>query len=102
MIECIRYTAINKSTCLGMATIHISNWKMTISGIALHQKDGKRWVNLPSRIVEENGEKKYYPYIYFDDKDTKDKFGEAVKKAIDEHAIKVAEENPQMEEEVPF
>ena len=102
MIECIRYTAINKSTCLGMATIHVPKWKTKISGIALHQKDGKRWVNMPSRVVEENGEKKYYPYIYFDDKETKDLFCEEVKLAIDNHAIKVSQENPQMDEEVPF
>jgi len=86
MIECIRYTPVNKSTCLGVTTIRVHKWGVKISGISLHQKDGKRWVNFPARVVDLNGETKYYPYISFDERSHKDKFCEMVKQAIDVHA----------------
>ena len=87
MLECVRYSPVNKSTCLGVATILVPKWGVEISGISLHQKDGKRWVNLPARIVDDGIEKKYYQYIRFLDRDHKDKFCEMVKQAIDVHAM---------------
>jgi len=90
MIECVRYTPINKSTCEGIATIFISKWGVEVSGIALHKKDGQRWINFPTRMIEEEGGRKYYPYIRFRESAHKDKFCELVKEAIDK---KQTEEN---------
>ena len=103
MFKCVRYSPVNKSTCLGVATIEVPKWGVEISGISLHQKDGKRWVNLPARIVDDGVEKKYYQYIKFSEKDHKDKFCEMVKKAIDVHAAAMAA-MPETEEgeECPF
>lgn len=102
MIECIRYTPINKSTCLGVATVFVPKWGVEISGIALHQKNGKRWINLPARIVEEGNEKKYYSYIRFPVKDHKDKFSEMVKQAIDTHAAAMDAMPKKDDDEIPF
>lgn len=111
MFKCISYTPVNKSTCLGVATIEVPRWGVEISGISLHQKDGKRWVNLPSRIkeeetVDENGEKKivkkYYQYLRFPVKEHKNKFCEMVKQAIDTHAAAMNAMPIQNEEECPF
>jgi len=90
-----------------VATIFIPKWGVEISGIWLHQKDGKRWVNLPARMVEEEGNKKYYPYIKFRDRENKDKFCELIKDAIDVHAVKLSieERAPEQEindDEIPF
>jgi len=103
MIECVRYSPVNKSTCLGVATIFVPKWGVEISGISLHQKDGKRWVNLPARIVEEGPEKKYYPYIRFREKEHKERFCDMIKKAIDANAAEkdiLPEQNN--DEEIPF
>jgi len=100
MIECVRYTPINKSTCLGLATVFVPKWGVEITGISLHEKNGKRWVNLPSKLVEEGEEKKYYPYVRFRDRELKDKFCELVKQAIDTHIASHGDTS--LDEEVPF
>jgi len=84
MLECIHFSPVNKNTCVGMATIYIPNWHLEISGISLHEKNDKRWISLPARKYEKDGETKYSPYIRFKDKDIHNRFCEAVKKAIDQ------------------
>jgi len=83
MLECVSYTSVNKSTCQGVATIRVPKWGIKISGISLHVKDDKRWINFPSRIKKNGKETEYYSYISFDKKDHKIKFCEMVKQAID-------------------
>jgi len=106
MLECTHYFPINEGYKLGKATIRIPKWKVTIPGFVLMQKDGKRWVNLPSRkVTSKDGEVKYPPNMWFDDKETKDQFLELVKKAIEDHASQTnLEENVKVNEneEIPF
>jgi hypothetical protein len=115
MIECIKYTPVNKSTCLGFATIFIEKWGVEIYGIALHQKDGKKWVNFPAKVYEKEGVTKYLPYFRFPIKEHYIAFCEAVKKAIEKHALQqensdvngnVADLKKELsdikEEEIPF
>ena len=107
MFECVRYSPINKSSCLGVATVFIPKWNVELSGVSLHQKEGKRWVNLPARVVEENGEKKYYPYVKFRERENKDKFCEKIKDAIDVYILKQEtaeiEKMPEInDDEIPF
>lgn len=85
MVECIKYTPINKKSCLGIANIFVEKWGIEINSITLHQKEGRRWINFPSRMYEdkETKEKKYMPYFKFRDKELFVKFSEEVKKAID-------------------
>jgi len=107
MIECVKYTPVNKNTCLGMATIYVQKWDMEIYGISLHQKDGKRWINFPSRMYEKDGQKKYLSYFRFRNADNYKKFCEAVKEAIEKHAATQDQYSEPMgedkeSEEVPF
>lgn len=101
MIKCVRYTPVNKSTCLGVATIFVPKWGIELNGITLHQKEGKRWINFPARMQEDGTEKKYYPYFRFKEKTHKEMFCELIKKAIDTYV-----EEPRVgdikEEEIPF
>lgn len=85
-IECIRYKSHQKHNCLGFADIYIEDFDIEIFGISLMQKDGKRWVNFPSKSYEKDGEKKFLPYFRFRSKENYGKFCEDVKKAIDQKA----------------
>lgn len=100
MIECIKYIPVNKNTCLGFVTIYVDKWDMEISSIALHQKDGKRWISFPYKEYEKDGVKKYSPYFRFSKPANYKLFTEAVKAAIDKHALTHAEQ-PKVEEQ-PF
>jgi len=108
MFECVNYIPINKNTCLGIATIRIPKWKMTITGFRLHQKEGKRWIQFPFRkTTDKEGKEIFPPNIWFDDRETKDKFCKFIIQAIEESAAKSETEEPLEEtsfnnEEMPF
>lgn len=103
MIECIKYFPLNKGNCLGFATIYVPKWDLQIFNLSLHQKDGKRWVNFPSRsTTTPEGKTEYYPYFRFKDPSNYQKFCEEVKMAIE---VKAAADNKTEEiddSECPF
>jgi hypothetical protein len=49
------------------------------------QKGANRWVNLPSRKYEANGETKYQKLMEFDDAATEKRFRDQIMKAVDEY-----------------
>ena len=51
MIECLKYKPINKGSLLGYADIFVPKMGLEIFGCSLHQKDGRRWVNFPSKNI---------------------------------------------------
>jgi DNA-binding cell septation regulator SpoVG len=87
-----------------MSAFEISNWKPIVkgalrgffsvalpSGMVLHdctayEKDGKRWVNGPSKsFTAKDGKVTYKPLVDFADKATRDKFSASVLAALDAH-----------------
>ena len=105
-IECTEFRAHEKGTLQGFANFWVPKMGLEIYGCALHMKDGRRWLNLPSREYKDDlGEIKYMNIIRFRDKYHYVKFGEAAKKAIDEWCAKNAS-SPMVKddpnEECPF
>lgn len=100
-IECLKYIPLNKNNCLGIASIFVPKWGIEIHGISLHEKDGRRWINFPSRAYEKDGVKKYQPYFRFPNNDHYNLFCKTVKEAIERHLIK--DQGPEPEQDsVPF
>lgn len=56
---------------------------LIIHDCALFEKNNRRWVNLPSRQYESQGEKKFAPLVAFLDRDTEDDFQFHALAAID-------------------
>ncbi len=84
MIECIQYRPQNKGNFLGFATIFVPSWGVELYGFTLFQKDGKRWVNMPSKdYVDKEGNKKFSQFMKFRDPVHKSAFCIQVKDAID-------------------
>lgn len=106
-MECTHYTDLNKGSLLGFATIHVPSWNLVFSGLAVFQKDGRRWINFPSKEYQnKDGETKYMPYVRFTDRDVNDRFVKSALTAIDKFcaAQQVQEEPKNLEEldDVPF
>ena len=72
-----------------------------IRALKYFNKNGQRWVTLPSEKVEKNGEIKYFAHCFFEEKETAEEFRSAVLKLVDEELRKT-----QVEEfnsnELPF
>lgn len=89
MVTCIKYKSFVKGSLLGFVSFYVDKWGVEINGCTLNQKDGKRWINFPSKEFEVEGEKKYQPLIKFKDKAHMDIFSEMAKKSIDEYCSKM-------------
>ena len=103
-IECIKYVSVNKGSLLGYADFYVQKTGLEIIGCQLHQKEGRRWINMPSKeYTNDQGEKKYAPCVRYRERAHMDAFSELCKKAIEK---KCAENNQSQqthqEEELPF
>jgi len=85
-IEVKSFRKFQKGTLLGFGTIFLSGAGLEIRDISLHQKDGEKWVAMPSKKHEaEDGTKKYSPLVRIPDKARWAKFQQEAVKALEEH-----------------
>lgn len=82
-ITCIKYNPYAKGSLLGFADIFVPKWGVEIYGLTFHEKEGKRWINFPSREYEKDGEKKHASYFRFPESSHYNLFCEKVKEAIE-------------------
>jgi hypothetical protein len=83
-IKCIKYKPYHKGHLLGFADIFVPKWGVEIYGLTLYEKDGRKWVNFPSRSYEKDGEKKNAPYFRFPESEHYTLFCSQVREAIGE------------------
>jgi hypothetical protein len=83
-IECLEFRSYVKGSMLGFANFYVPKMGLEIYGCSLWQKDGSRWVNLPSReYKDKEGNTKFSPALRFRDKEHYEGFINAAKEAID-------------------
>ena len=85
MIECIKFRPHNKGCLEGFADLFVDKWGIEIYGCTLYCKNGQRWLNLPAKETDDNGEKKFFPTLRFRDKKHWEVFIEKAKEAIDKY-----------------
>jgi hypothetical protein len=92
-VECLGWRPCERGTLRGFAHIRVGRWRLTIGGVAVHDKNGKRWVQLPARpqlddnrelVREPDGKIRYSKILEFDDRDVADQFSLLVLRAIEE------------------
>jgi hypothetical protein len=77
---------IDKGTLKATVDIAIPKWRISFRGCLWHVKNGKEWINFPSREwVDRAGTKKYTKLVEFSDRRTFDRFQVAALAAV--HAI---------------
>lgn len=95
MIECTRFKSYQKGHLQGFADLYIPKWGVEINGCSLYVKDGRRWLNLPAKEYEnEQGEKKFAPFLRFKQKEHYGKFMEMAKKAVEEYCAHNVQPEP--------
>jgi len=84
-IVCTGFKRIDKGLLVGFASVFVPKWGLEIFGISLFEKNGKKWISMPSREYEDKneGKKKYFPHIKFREKSHAELFEEKVKAAIE-------------------
>jgi hypothetical protein len=103
MIECTNYKPVNKGSLLGYADLLLIKSGMQIFGCSLHQKDGGRWVNMPSReYTNDAGEKKYLSIVRFQDPERMKAFSVEAMKAIEKKTGQMALKKVEVQDDLPF
>ena len=55
-VECVGFHSIRRNTLKGYACINISELKLKVSDVAIHQRDAQRWAQLPAKPMVRDGE----------------------------------------------
>jgi hypothetical protein len=77
--------------CDGFASVQVRELRRTIHDVALHEKNGKRWVPPPSKpmvqdgqlIYGSDGRVRYVPVLELDDRETASAFSSACWAALE-------------------
>jgi hypothetical protein len=122
-ITCTDWRPLHRNTLLGFAEILIEQMCLSIRDVAVHQKNGKRWAQLPAkpqikdgRVVTDpaTGKAVYVALMLFNGRGVADAFSAAVVTAIlkhDPHAFDqddrdrepaMAGTRGDMDDEIPF
>lgn len=66
MIEVIDITPVEKGSVLARCDVRIKPWSMILKNVTVFQKGTQRWLGMPSRQFEKDGEVKYEELIQFE------------------------------------
>ncbi len=96
-IKCLAWRPFERNTLQGFAGIWLPTARLNIRGCAVHEKNGKRWVQLPARpqldearnlIRNDAGKIQYAKVLDFDSREVADRFNAAALKAIEDFTVK--------------
>lgn len=86
-IEILNYKEMKKSALEGYVSIYVPKMGLEIYEVAVMNKNGQRWINLPQKKYEDRdtGETKYSSLVRFREREHSDRFRDAVLQALDNH-----------------
>ena len=96
-VICTAWKPFERNTLKGFAGLWLRAARLDVHGCAVHEKNGKRWVQLPARprldqdhqlLRDDAGKIRYWPVMDFDSREVADRFSEAALKAIDDFTFK--------------
>lgn len=74
----------SKNTLQAFVDFTLLDAGLSIKGAGIHEKEGQRWLSLPSREYAKDGEKKWIPVVEFASREARDRITSAVLAAFDQ------------------
>ena len=96
-VICTAWNPFERNPLRGFADLWLHTARLNIKGCALHEKNGRRWVQLPARpqldqnrelVKDDAGKVQYAKVIDFDSREVSDRFNAAALKAIEDFTFK--------------
>ena len=96
-VICTAWKPFERNTLRGFADLWLRAARLTIKGCAVHEKNDKRWVQLPAKpqldkernlVRDADGKVQYVKMMDFDSKEVADRFNAAAVKAIEDFSFK--------------
>ncbi len=85
-IEITDFKSLNKNTLKGFLTIRMTSVGLEIRDIALHEKNGKRWLSMPAKPYKKPDGSQGWAYILdFFNKDLGKRFQKLALSALDSY-----------------
>jgi hypothetical protein len=89
-IKCVAWRALRRNSLRGFATVKIEEMRLAVHSVAVHEKNGKAWAQLPSQpwikdgahVKGDDGKPQYSPLFEFDSIAVHDAFSDAVVRAV--------------------
>jgi hypothetical protein len=89
-VSVIEFKPVNRNTLVGFANVRIAEMRLTIRDVAIHEKAGERWAQLPARpqldregvAIRREGKVQYAMLLEWDDAATRAAFSRAVIAAL--------------------
>lgn len=81
-VEIQSFRKYEKNTLKGFLSVRLTGVSLEIRDICLHEKNGSRWLALPAKQYEKDGETSWMPIIRFYDKDVWEKFQSTVLQSL--------------------
>ena len=90
-VALLEWKAVQKNTLRGFAKIRVGA-ALVIRDVTVHTSNGKRWASLPSKPITnadgtpkmgDNGKPIYVPIVEWANRDSSDRFSEAVVAAVE-------------------
>jgi DNA-binding cell septation regulator SpoVG len=78
------FKAHSKNSLVGFADVTLVDVGLAIKGVGVHERDGSRWIALPSRSYTSGTEVKWTPVLDFDSKESRRRITDAILWALDE------------------
>ena len=94
-VEVENFRPLRSHTLFGFCDIAIPEMRLLIHDLSVHQKDGKRWANLPAKPLitrdgvvrkDDLGKTAYVPILEFTDRATRNAFSDRVIASLLEYA----------------
>jgi hypothetical protein len=101
-VRCVGWRPLRRNTLRGFATVKIEEMRLAVHSVAVHEKNGKAWAQLPSQqwikdgahVKGDDGKPQYSPLFEFDTSAVRAAFSDAVIRAVlayDQRALECGE-----------
>ena len=96
-VICTGFQPFERNTLRGFADLWLQGARLNIRGCAVHEKNGKRWIQLPARpqldkdrqlVRDDSGKIQYSKVLDFDSREVADRFNTAALKAVEAFTFK--------------
>jgi hypothetical protein len=93
-VTCAGFHPLVRNTLRGFCSVEITELKLTIHDVAVHEKNESRWAQLPAKpqirdgelVRDDAGKIQYWPIMEFESRAVRDAFSAAVIRSLLEFA----------------
>lgn len=83
-IKCTSFKDPHFDGCYGIVELLLVDYGIVVKGIQIKKTNDETWLKFPSKEYEKDGEKKYFRYFYFPNREDNEEFTQHALSAIRE------------------